>query len=93
MALYAICLTSDAHSLYIFVICVDAPLAREGRVEAKKAGELLKSYGFEFDVVYTSWLSRAIETAWVRVNSFNVHRHIFCYFVNDSSFSFMPIIN
>jgi 2,3-bisphosphoglycerate-dependent phosphoglycerate mutase len=23
-----------------------------------------KSHGFEFDVVYTSWLSRAIETAW-----------------------------
>jgi len=32
--------------------------------EAKEAGKLLKKHGFEFDVVYTSWLSRAIETAW-----------------------------
>lgn len=32
--------------------------------EAKKAGQLLKMHGYEFDVVYTSWLSRAIETAW-----------------------------
>ena len=24
----------------------------------------LAQHGFEFDVVYTSWLSRAIETAW-----------------------------
>jgi Phosphoglycerate mutase 1 len=39
--------------------------AREGREEAQKAGQLLKAHGFEFDVVYTSWLSRAIETAWV----------------------------
>lgn len=41
----------------------DAPLAREGVEEAKAAGKLLKEHGFEFDVVYTSWLSRAIETA------------------------------
>lgn len=31
----------------------DAPLAREGREEARKAGLLLKAHGFEFDVVYT----------------------------------------
>ena len=31
----------------------DAPLAREGRDEARKAGQLLKAHGFEFDVVYT----------------------------------------
>ena len=32
--------------------------------DAKNAGRLLKLHGFEFDVVYTSWLVRAIETAW-----------------------------
>jgi 2,3-bisphosphoglycerate-dependent phosphoglycerate mutase len=42
----------------------DVPLAIEGVEEAKAAGQLLKLHGFEFDVVYTSWLSRAIETAW-----------------------------
>lgn len=39
-------------------------MAKEGIAEAKEAGRLLKKYGFEFDLVYTSWLSRAIETAW-----------------------------
>ncbi len=43
----------------------DPPLASEGVEEAKAAGRLLKRHGFEFDVVYTSWLSRAIETAWL----------------------------
>jgi hypothetical protein len=42
----------------------DAPLADDGIVEAQEAGRLLKLHGFEFDVVYTSWLSRALETAW-----------------------------
>ena len=42
----------------------DAQLAAEGRLEAQEAGRLLKAHGMEFDVVYTSWLSRAIETAW-----------------------------
>jgi bisphosphoglycerate-dependent phosphoglycerate mutase len=42
----------------------DVPLAVEGVEEAKAAGNLLKLHGFEFDVVYTSWLGRAIETAW-----------------------------
>ena len=79
-------LTSDAHSLYIFVIHVDVPLAREGRVEAKNAGELLKSYGFEFDVVYTSWLSRAIETAWVSVNSFSTFIAIFFLTIHSRSY-------
>ena len=39
-------------------------MAPEGIEEAKEAGRLLKLHGFEFDVVYTSWLSRALETAW-----------------------------
>ena len=29
------------------------------------AGQLLARHGITFDVVYTSWLSRAIETAWL----------------------------
>ena len=39
-------------------------MAEEGIEEAKEAGRNLKKFGFEFDVVYTSWLSRAVETAW-----------------------------
>ncbi len=42
----------------------DAPLIDEGRAEAKAAGALLRRHGIQFDAVYTSWLSRAIETAY-----------------------------
>ena len=55
---------TENNKLGIFTGWDDAPLAPEGRLEAKKAGKLLKLHGIEFDVVYTSWLSRAIETAW-----------------------------
>lgn len=46
----------------------DAPLSEDGRKEARNAGKILKLHGIEFDVVYTSWLSRAIETAWLILN-------------------------
>jgi len=52
------------NKLGLFTGWEDAPLADEGIEEAKQAGRLLKMHGFEFDVVYTSWLSRALETAW-----------------------------
>lgn len=40
----------------------DVDLTEQGREEAKAAGKLLKSEGFEFDLVYTSVLTRAIRT-------------------------------
>lgn len=43
-------------------------MAPEGRNEARLAGQVIKAHGIEFDVVYTSWLSRAIETAWLVLN-------------------------
>lgn len=57
--------THHSNRLGVFTGWEDAPLANEGRVEARKAGRLLKRHGIELDVVYTSWLSRAIETAWL----------------------------
>mmetsp|Transcript_8714 Transcript_8714/g.15814 ORF Transcript_8714/g.15814 Transcript_8714/m.15814 type:complete len:754 (-) Transcript_8714:42-2303(-) len=56
------------NQLGLFTGWEDAPLAEEGRDEAREAGKLLKLHGFEFDVVYTSWLSRAIETAWLALD-------------------------
>jgi 2,3-bisphosphoglycerate-dependent phosphoglycerate mutase len=53
------------NKLGLFTGWEDAPLADEGREEARNAGKLLRAHGFEFDVVYTSWLSRALETAWL----------------------------
>ena len=55
---------TEHNKLGLFTGWEDAPLAKEGVEEARQAGRLLKLHGFEFDVVYTSWLSRAIETAW-----------------------------
>jgi 2,3-bisphosphoglycerate-dependent phosphoglycerate mutase len=53
------------NKLGLFTGWEDVPLANEGRKEARAAGELLLKHGIEFDVCYTSWLSRAIETAWI----------------------------
>jgi len=54
---------TEHNKLGLFTGWEDAPLAQEGVEEAKAAGKLLKAHGFEFDIVFTSWLSRAIETA------------------------------
>ena len=51
------------NNLGLFTGWEDPPLAPDGVEDAKNAGKLLKLHGFEFDVVYTSWLTRAIETA------------------------------
>lgn len=43
----------------------DVDLTEKGREEAKKAGELLKSEGYTFDIAFTSVLKRAIRTLWI----------------------------
>jgi 2,3-bisphosphoglycerate-dependent phosphoglycerate mutase len=42
----------------------DVDLSEKGKLEAVAAGQRLKKEGFQFDVVYTSVLTRAIKTAW-----------------------------
>ena len=41
----------------------DVDLTEKGREEARAAGQLLKKEGFQFDIVFTSLLTRAIRTA------------------------------
>ncbi len=43
----------------------DVDLTENGRAEARRAGELLRSEGFDFDLAYTSVLRRAIGTLWI----------------------------
>ena len=43
---------------------VDVPLAATGVAESHRAAAELKKENFEFDIVYTSVLKRAIKTAW-----------------------------
>lgn len=46
----------------------DVDLTDQGREEAKAAGKLLKSEGFEFDLIFTSVLTRAIRTMQIAVS-------------------------
>ena len=64
------------NNMGLFTGWEDPPLAPDGVEDAKNAGRLLKLHGFEFDVVYTSWLTRAIETAC---------KYTWCYVCNDMS--------
>jgi len=43
----------------------DIDLSKIGIAEAQEAGKLLKDFGFEFDIAYTSVLKRAIRTLWI----------------------------
>lgn len=44
---------------------VDVDLTDKGVSEARRAGEALKANGYDFDVAYTSLLTRAIRTLWI----------------------------
>jgi bisphosphoglycerate-dependent phosphoglycerate mutase len=59
---------TEHNRLGLFTGWEDVPLIDVGRAEARKAGQILRLHGIEFDVVYTSWLSRSIETAWLVLN-------------------------
>ena len=46
----------------------DVDLAPSGVEEARNAGRLLKSGGYEFDIAFTSVLKRAIRTLWIALD-------------------------
>jgi 2,3-bisphosphoglycerate-dependent phosphoglycerate mutase len=46
----------------------DVDLTANGLAEARRAGALLKSEGFDFDIAYTSVLKRAIRTLWTALD-------------------------
>ena len=50
----------------------DVGLTEKGVEEAKKAGQLLKQEGFQFDVAYTSVLKRAIKTLWLSLEEMDL---------------------
>lgn len=54
---------SDWNEKNLFTGWVDVKLSPTGEKEAARAGELLKEAGIEVDILYTSKLSRAIQTA------------------------------
>ncbi len=53
---------SEWNRLNLFTGWTDVPLSDKGREEAAEGGRLLKAEGFDFDLCYTSYLRRAINT-------------------------------
>lgn len=57
----------------------DVNLTEQGESEGREAGRLMKAEGFEFDLAYTSVLTRAIRTLWLALTEMDqvwipVHR-------------------
>ena len=60
---------SEWNSKGLFTGWVDVPLAANGRAEAATAGRMLADAGVRPDVVHTSVLTRAIQTANILLES------------------------
>jgi 2,3-bisphosphoglycerate-dependent phosphoglycerate mutase len=56
---------SEWNKSNLFTGWVDVDLTEKGIEEAKRAGELLLNDGYDFDLVFTSVLKRAIRTQWL----------------------------
>ena len=52
----------------LFTGWADVDLSENGKSEAVRAGQLLKSEGFSFDVAFASVLKRAIRTLWISLD-------------------------
>ena len=50
----------------------DVDLTAKGEEEARQAGVLMKQEGFEFDVAFTSVLTRAVRTLWIALTEMNM---------------------
>lgn len=61
----------------IFTGWTDVDLAPEGIEEAKKAGKLIKENDIPIDICFSSYLKRAIKTAWILLETANM-MHIDC---------------
>ena len=53
---------SEWNQKNLFTGWVDVELSENGRTEAKRAGKALKEAGIDFDICFTSYLKRAINT-------------------------------
>ncbi len=50
----------------------DVDLSGQGMQEAKKAGQLLKEEGYDFDIAYTNLLKRCIRTLWIALDEMDL---------------------
>ncbi len=63
----------------VFTGWTDIDLAPEGIEEAKKAGELIKSNLIDVDICFSSYLKRAIRTAWIMLETAEM-MHVDCHY-------------
>ena len=56
----------------LFTGWADVDLSENGKIEASRAGELLKSEGFSFDIAFVSVLKRAIRTLWITLDALDL---------------------
>ena len=56
---------SEWNKLNLFTGWTDVDLTENGINEAKQCGKVLKEEGFNFDVCFTSYLKRAIHSAYI----------------------------
>jgi len=72
-AKYTLILLRHGNSVWnqqnLFTGWVDVDLSDQGRAEAKRAGELLAESGIKPDLLYTSRLKRAINTAHIALDA------------------------
>ena len=64
---------SEWNSAKRFSGWMDIDLTETGRIEAARAGKLLKLHNFEFDEAHASVLKRAVRTLWTALHSSNHH--------------------
>ena len=62
-----------------FTGCTDVDLTPKGEAEARSSGELLQDGGFEFDVIHTSVLTRAIRTMEICLKEMDVSDVLIMY--------------
>jgi 2,3-bisphosphoglycerate-dependent phosphoglycerate mutase len=71
---------SEWNKLNLFTGWRDVPLTEQGEREAREAGRVMKAEGLDFDVIFTSLLSRAIKTMWLAIEPMDLmwlptHKH------------------
>ena len=73
----------------------DSDLTSTGENEARMAGKILKSKNIQFDIAYTSLLTRAIKTLWIVLDEINqvwipVHK---CWQLNERHYGHLTGLN
>ncbi len=86
---------SEWNKLNKFTGWTDVDLTEKGRTEAAEAGKLLKAEGFDFDVCYTSFLKRAIHTAYLVLENMDLEwiPMVKCWKLNERHYGALQGLN